>query len=354
MELEDKNVEVVEENDKSLKVEYETPRLHRRVLANLIDAMIFILLFITLFIPTNAIAKVTPSYKAADNLIAMTREECGLYVYVESTKTWFLYPTYYDNYEDGASDYVKVTACEKSIDDFHTYLQSKYESGDITLLDYNTAIEDYDSYRLGLVYHNKPYFIEVDGEIIKNNGEDGCGASLSDYYKNVYHIYILQNCSGFLVTYFPNYYNALRLQSNVLFFAEIPIAYSLAGILVYFVPPLIFKRGYKTIGKLAYRVGLIDTKTVLVPSFGKWIARFFIFFIAELILSLFTFGIPFIISFTMMVVTKKKQGFPDYMLGLMEVDTDKANLYFSRYEASVLSLEGRKKGVRFQMRRKIY
>ena len=36
-----------------------------------------------------------------------------------------------------------------------------------------------------------------------------------------------------------------------------------------------------------------------------------------------------------MVFSKKKQGFPDFMLGLTEVDTNKQKIYFNKYEVAI-------------------
>ena len=89
-----------------------------------------------------------------------------------------------------------------------------------------------------------------------------------------------------------------------------------------------------TLGKALYHIGLIDDR-MLSPSFGRFTARFAIFFFGELILSLFSFGIPYIVSFTMMAFSKRKQGFPDYMLHLYEIDTTKANIYMDYVEAEL-------------------
>ena len=99
-------------------------------------------------------------------------------------------------------------------------------------------------------------------------------------------------------------------------------------------PPLFFKRGRKTLGKALYHIGLVDDR-VLSPTFWRFSARFLIFLFAELLLSLFTLGIPYIISFSLMAFSKKRQGFPDYMLHLYEIDTSKANIYMDYVEAEL-------------------
>ena len=335
--------------DDETKVVYEAPPFHRRVIANLMDIMIFVLFFIGIFIPTNAIAKNTKSYINSNQIINTVREESGFYIYEPSTKTYMTYPTYYDNYAADASGYVKATTCATAIDDFINFVGENV--GDSAKEEIQ---KNYDEYRLSLTYNDVPYFVKENGVVVSNKyseleSDKKCMATNDDYYRNVYHIYILQDCAGYLLVYFPEYKAANTNVSNILFFIEIPIAYFMSGLITYFIPPLIFKRGGKTLGKLAFRIGLIDN-TLFCPSIGKIIARFSIFFFGEMVLSLFTFGIPFIISFSMMVFSKRKQGFPDYMLGLVEVDTSKNNIYFNKYEASVYQFDGSSKGIDFHIR----
>ena len=94
------------------------------------------------------------------------------------------------------------------------------------------------------------------------------------------------------------------------------------------------RRGRKTIGKAIYHIGLVDDR-LLAPTYARFTARFAILLFAELILSVFSFGIPYIISFSLMAFSKRKQGFPDYMLHLYEVDTSKANIYLDYVEAQL-------------------
>lgn len=330
-------------------VTYEAPPFHRRVVANLMDILIFVLLFIAVFIPTNAITKITPQYIRANDIVNTTRQESGFYIYEPSTKTYMAYPTYFDYYATDSTGYVKATTCAEAIDNFIAYVGSK--CGDAKRQEIQ---DEYDRYRLSMKYNGNPYFIEVDGVVVSNKysesePEKTCKATNEEYYRNVYHIFILQSCAGYLISWFPDYKASTSLMSNMLFFIEIPVSYFLAGLITYFIPPLIFKRGGKTLGKLAFRIGLIGND-LFSPSVGKIIARFSIFFFGELVLSLFTFGLPFIISFSMMAFSKRKQGFPDYMLGLIEIDTSKNNIYFNKYEAAVFQMDGSKKGISFHMK----
>ena len=51
----------------------------------------------------------------------------------------------------------------------------------------------------------------------------------------------------------------------------------------------------------------------------------------------------------MMVFTRRKQGFPDYMLGLTEIDANKQKIYFNKYEISLENATDHKEAVKFKM-----
>ena len=68
-----------------------------------------------------------------------------------------------------------------------------------------------------------------------------------------------------------------------------------------------------------------------------------------MILSIATLGIPFIISISMMVFSKHKQGFPDYMLGLYEVDTSNNKIYNNEAEITLDHANTYKEPIDFKM-----
>ena len=157
----------------------------------------------------------------------------------------------------------------------------------------------------------------------------------------------MSDCAGYLITMFPDYAESMKKMSNALFFIEIPVSLTLSCFLVYFVPGLFFRRGRQTLGKALFRVGLVD-KNITSPRIGRYTARFFIFY-GEIVLSLFTFALPLLISFSLMAFSKNKQGFPDYMLQLTEVDTSKAKIYLDKYDALVDVAKQNKEPIDFKL-----
>lgn len=343
------SLEVIDKPVEGVTVEYELPKFWHRVMGNFIDFLIFVLLFFILFIPTNSIVINTPSYKKADAEVTEYREDCGLFMYSTTRRIYELYPTWYDYNNDTAYP-SRVIGCKTAIGKFQDYVRSQL--GDQTA---DKVVQDYKTARLSTQtsYKGVKLFVEDGGEVIDNPAIDVVIAANNEskakvYYDVFYNIYILQNANGYLITLFPSYYHSMKVMSNFLFFCEFPIAYSLAAILTYFVPGLFLRRGRCSLGKMLFKIGHVDGRT-LSPSFPRYLSRFAILFFAELILSLFTFGIPFIISFTMMAFTKKKQGFPDYLLNLTEIDTSKAKIYYTRYEAALDASKAHKDPVKFKM-----
>ena len=98
-----------------------------------------------------------------------------------------------------------------------------------------------------------------------------------------------------------------------------------------YIIPIIFFRGKKSLGRLAFRIGLLG-KDNFSLTIGRFTLRFLIFLFAEVILSVFTLCVPLIISISMSAFTKKKQNFHDFMLDIKEVDTYGTKIYLDKYD----------------------
>lgn len=325
-----------------IEISYTRPKFWHRVIANLIDILLFALMFFILFISVRAIVQTTSEYKKNNDLLIQIRLDSGLYI--DSSTMGITDVITYNSRLDFAGS-VRVNNAKEAIDSFLSYAEE--------VCDEEKALEiinSYDQCRLDNRFVDKlgqPYFIEdEDGTVIKN---PNCSATNQQYFDNFYTYYIDEVLQGYLVTAIPHYLECTRFMSDMLIYIELPISYLLAGILIYYVPTFIFRRGRKTFGKAIYHIGLIDSR-YLNPTQARSFSRFAIFYFSELILSLFTLGIPYIISFSMMAFSKTKQGFPDYLLGLYEIDTSKNNIYNSYAEIEISKLDNSKKPIDFKMR----
>ena len=304
----------------NINIEYERPRLSRKFFSKVVDALLFALIFLLSFISIRAIYSSTTSYKNSVSTLEEIRLNSG--IYVEKDDNIINVSTFV--YQDKKMSYgQKEEYLEKALNNFLNYIKSYDENS------YKKVIEDLNTFKLSdsLIYQNKPLFIEKDNEIIKN---DGIPAQI--YVENFYTIYIDTNCNGFLSTEIKEYYQNTKYLSDLNIFLNIPLSIVISSLLIYFLPPIIFKRGRKTIGMLIYHISLVDENLLAVP-FKSWILKFLIFYFLEFILSIFTLAIPLLISASMMLFSKNKQTFSEYMMKIQEIDDQNNKVYYSKNEA---------------------
>ena len=333
------------ERNEVVSINYTQPKFWHRVMANFIDFFLLLVMFFALFIATRSIVSVVPSYKATEQKIHDIQLASGLYVKDPNDLNKNIDVVYYlDRYvslygsefdgegEDGAEPSGKIGKIVKAINQMIDYCSDE----SVTPKErYEELVNYYNTMRLEAITDDGVHYFVQDGDkIVPNETLASVAEKRQLYYKNVYVPIIEKRCMPFLTTNVTEYRESYRAEFNCLVFIELPISYVLAVFLVYFVPPLFFRRGRKTLGKAIYHIGLIDDR-VLSPSFLRFSARFLILLFGEFVLSLFTFGIPYIISFSLMAFSKNKQGFPDYMLHLYEIDTSKANIYMDYVEAEL-------------------
>lgn len=343
----DEERENVQEEINPRQVVYTQPTLFRRVMANLLDFLILILLTFAFLFAARAIVNVTPGHLAQLNIVNQTRLDSCLYVEYNGRQVTTI--QYLENSPSITTEKQKMDYARDSIEGsgetlgFLNFCNASHY-GSLEL--YERVAKQYDDHRLKEEYKylDEPYFVKnSENKVIVNTK---CLADNSSYYK-VYKAFMQGYCESVLATSFSTYRAALRSLSIDLFAIEIPVSYALAGIIVYLIPTFIFRRGHKTLGKLAYKIGVVDNQCLNISN-GKNVARFTIFYFAILLLSLVTFAVPVIISFTMMVFTKKHQSFQDYMLGLYEVETSTFKIYYDLEEAEIDQLGTNKKAIDFK------
>lgn len=334
-----------------VEVKYKMARFYKRIFANLLDFLAFALVTVALFLALRGLVSVTPGYQTNINRYNEIRVDSGLYVSVDgeiSDLITFLRSSnstdgYYAKctYVDGKTGIV-TTGVPKFIDFLEEEVGEEAAS---------TVQEEYDKCRLEATYtvddEEIHYYVEKSsGDLVYNAGAEGW--NYQNLFDNVLVSFVDETCQGYLITLVPEYLELIRWESIILLAVEIPIAYLLSGILIYLIPPLIMKRGKMTLGKAIYQIGLADSR-LLSCSWKRYVARWFILFFGEFVLSIFTFGIPFLISFTLMAFSKKHQGFPDYILGLYEVDCMEDKLYMNYEEITLKGVSGEKAPIPFKM-----
>ena len=338
------------EKSEKINVSYFRPSFLFRVLANLIDLLILALVFVSGFLGVREIIKVNPTYKAKSNELIQIRLDSGVYAYDDDNVLRDIVSVL--NYDKGQTAKSRSVRSRNAIDKFISYAKEV-----ATEEKYNIIVDDYYTYRLSKDMNSdgKPLFvIDSNNEVVENPELLATVESVSSpiykvFYEKAYKPFIDEHIQGYLVTSIPHYYDIVKYQTNILMWVNIFAVYAVSGILVYIVPIFIFRRGRKTIGKAVYGIGLVDANC-LCPSMGRTLARFAIFYFAIYLASLFLFGLPMIISFSLMAFSKKKQGFPDYMMNLQEIDAKRTKIYFSFQEAELENISTYKKPVNFTTR----
>lgn len=318
------NVHNEEENNSlNININYVRPIFHRRVLANMIDFFIFAFLWLISFTIAGNIAKSTNSYKEKQNYINTIHLNSDLYK-IDNTGKIYSVISYYNHYQLNTTTQEK-NKLREHIDNFIVFISNEY--GEESKEEIQKM---YDDFRLNdnMKEDGIPYFIVSDNKIIENNNSENNNITPTDYV-NIYTNFIDNTCNGYLLSIDKTLYEYTSFLSKTIIFWELIPTFFFSGILTWLVPPLVFKRGRKTIGKLIYKISAVNSK-YLNLSIGKTIARFSIFFFGIITLSFVTLGVPMIISFSMMAFSK--QSFPDYMLGIYEVNTSEDKVYFSKEE----------------------
>ena len=309
------------------EIEYYRPKFTRKLAASFMDAFIFSLLSLLFVVISKAIGDVTPTYKQNSSELNTIKLDSGLFLEDNDGLVRDVVTIYNLDTETNSSVVEKEVV--NSINNFFTYVDNNL-SHEL----YESMIKEYDELRLDqkLIYsyegNTYKLFIQKDGKVVKNNEVVIPSKSYISFYKDYIDNYAL----GYFHSKIDRVVTLEKYFSYVMAI-EVIVGVLVGSIINYYVFPLIFRRNRYTLGRLTYKIGLVN-KDVLHVSFGQFTLRFLIIFFLEIALSFVTFGIPIIFSFTMSLVTKKKQYFHDYLLGIEEVDLQDNQVYYSKDEVN--------------------
>ena len=309
------------------EIEYYRPKFTRKLAASFMDAFIFSLLSLLFVVISKALGDITPTYKQNSSELDTIKLDSGLFLEDNDGLVRDVVTIYNLDTETNSSVVEKEVV--NSINNFFTYVDNNL-SHEL----YESMIKEYDELRLDqkLIYsyegNTYKLFIQKDGKVVKNNEVVIPSKSYISFYKNYIDNYAL----GYFHSKIDRVVTLEKYFSYVMAI-EVIVGVLVGSIINYYVFPLIFRRNRYTLGRLTYKIGLVN-KDVLHVSFGQFTLRFLIIFFLEIALSFVTFGIPIIFSFTMSLVTKKKQYFHDYLLGIEEVDLQDNQVYYSKDEVN--------------------
>lgn len=273
---------------------------------------LFILLFTFLIFNTYILSPIvasTTSYTKATDEYKEVLLDSNLYILNDK------------NYQEIINTYDEKSQTEK---EFYLYIDSKlikfyenYNNENINITTYNEAKEESNLFDINYTLKNDSNIEEV-----------------KEFFNNEYN-----KALRLFNNYDDNYLDLARTITQYSIVIMIS-ALTISSIILYLVIPLCMKNG-ETIGKKLFSIGLASAKDGFKVKKTQIIIRFLVFFLIEILLSIFTLGIPLIISFSMLVFNKNGYSLHDYFAATICIDRKNTIIYkdyeeFENHERIVL------------------
>ena len=308
------------ENENNTVLEYSKARIYQRVFSFFIDLFLAVLLGMIINSLCGLVTSVVPKYQEVLQERIVLQDQSGLFD--ENQKLWTL----------------------------------SLEGSDMTIQEKKELL----STRLDEFYHNDVFF-EDDTfyQSYQKRKSEAVNEKGELLFKLISDSYVEKDFSddvyySFYQKEFENYASA-ALSHNVRFadlsnlivrisVIEIVLSMSVGFALSFVIMPLILKRGRKTIGMYLFKISLVGGdalnvrgkillfRNVLLLLIGYW-------------LTIFTFGIPWLVSLTMMTFSKTGQDFFDYMSGTYVVSTKDKDIYLDYAEYLARTEESKKASI---------
>lgn len=151
----------------------------------------------------------------------------------------------------------------------------------------------------------------------------------SDYDKEYYEFYC-DTVDNVAINYLIKNSTYYELAKKIIFIdtSIIISSFLLSFIIINLIIPLCFRRGHQTLGQKMFKIGLVDVNGLNV-GLGKFCGRFLFFLLIEVVLSIVSFLIPFIVSLSFLVFSKRRQMLHDYVFNTYMVDVSQDTIYLN-------------------------
>lgn len=297
---------ILKMNDEII-LDYKGIKIYKRILANLIDFFIKLILSLVFILISSLIYKSLDLYINLENTISNIEIESKLFIKENDIN-------------------IEITSYTLNLDisyeEKYNYLK---ENIDYFFIDLNAYldIEEEGKKELDALKINSGYFELIDNELIEK--EEVTYLTLYSFYKDKVYLEAKNNL-------YNNESYSLSVSKNFLISVLIYVfSYLLSVIIINFIFPLIFKRGRLTIGRKIFKIGLVNNKGLSL-SLNEFIRYFLFYFIFEDILSLFTFLLPKLLSYLMIIFSRFNQGFTEYVLNFYLVSYENKKIYLNKEE----------------------
>ncbi len=276
----------------------------KRVFAFLIDFFLVILSSILVFGIALAIYYATPSYKESIEARKTLEDESALFINGVQLNDYY-----------SSSD----LTYEEQVKDYDSRL-SRFYNLDL----YKSELENFNKRKLSAIYNSNYLFIEEDGNIIFNTSDIPITAYL-DFFEDEYNnntIYVFRN---------EETYKNLTFTIGVTILILIIISFNFMSLVFYFFIPLFNYRYRQTLGMKIFKLGIISHSNYSLTN-KEFCFRFLFFFIVEYLLGFLSFFIISLVSFSFMLLGKKKEPFHDLLLDSKMIDVSTSKIYRDQFE----------------------
>ncbi len=312
------DVNVEEEN--VLEIEYQKASFARRVLSALLDMILFgVFTFLLYSYALSFLPLTFPSYVANVETFTERKAESGLFSdFYEQNDSTLVSDYYRHEIAQAENSDKKLEVTEEANTYIEQVLTDFYQME--TFLEVTGGLKTYQEQKIPEGEQISFYFVYSEtGQIVPN------GARSQDEMWEFYQSAV-DEALGYL------YQDSVLLSSSRVItwthVGMISIAIIIGGCLFYLMFPFIFKKNRQTLGKKLFKLGVINADG-LRPNNKKTLGRFALFFFLEIVLSLLTFGVPLIISFSMVAFSKTGTSLHDYLANTYVVDVSTYNIYKS-------------------------
>lgn len=300
--------QVVEKSRPVREVTYIRAKYTTRLFAFAFDLLCMAITTLLLMIAVQAMLNVSPWYtnmsKVSNDLIA---ESC---LYEKVDGSYILITKKYTASDEAGAKTVNNEHYAPALDKFYK-LDTFFPNGD--------GMEKYNKEKV-----ESGYFVLVEGKVVRKS--DVTETNLYAFYRKA----ISTTAVGYMSKN-VNYINASRGLFFSFLFIDLLIPIVVSTLIFELMFPFIFKHGRKTLGKLIFKIGVTDAQG-LSPTIGRFLLRYLFFLFIEIILSIASFLIPLIVSFSMMAFSKKSQSLHDYVIGTYVIDDSNTKICMNKIE----------------------
>lgn len=285
-----------------MEVKFEKAKFSSRILAFGADLIAMVATGLGLVIASQAILQNVPFYKEAGQVLNQVQLDSGLYI--EKNKDVVALCDYYEP--------LNVDQYKASNDEMNIALTNFYKN-DQFFSDTAWSNQHYLDLKI-----DSGLFIYTDDSHTSTTPVSEDEASLKKMYE-FFGRTITQDATVYIMKY-PGYVEATKTLNLSFIFLILLLPIILTVTIWEFIVPLIFDNGRRTLGKFLFKISVVDARG-LSPSFPRFLLRFLFFLFVEVILSMVSFLIPLIVSFSMFVFNKNNQSLHDYVINTYVVDS---------------------------------